>query len=131
MAHRHDVYKYGRFIEHEFKFVGKFGAKGEQRAEKKKTTPEQVDKQNQYNREKKVLRKMRYNFEPGDLWITLKLQKGERLPADEILKIRDKFFRNLNSCTGQQIKRNTGSSGSYLTDMGTADRWPCKLHSGI
>ena len=39
MAHRHDVYKYGRFIEHEFKFVGKFGAKGEQRSEKKKATP--------------------------------------------------------------------------------------------
>lgn len=97
MAHRHDVYKYGRFIEHEFKFVGKFGAKGEQRAEKKKATPEQVEKQNQYNREKKVLRKMRYNFEPGDLWITLKLPKGERLPADEILKIRDKFFRNLRN----------------------------------
>lgn len=68
MAHRHDVYKYGRFIEHEFKFVGKFGAKGEKRAEKKKATPEQVEKQNQYNREKKVLQDW---WLPGYLYIKI------------------------------------------------------------
>ena len=42
MAHRHDVYEYGIYREHEIKYVGKFGAKGEKRAKKKKATPEQV-----------------------------------------------------------------------------------------
>lgn len=92
MAHRHDVYKYGRFIEHEFKFVGKFGAKGEKRAEKKKATPEQVKKQNQYNREKKILRKIRCNFKPGDLWLTMKFPKGIRMPVKEIKGVRKSFL---------------------------------------
>ena len=35
MAHRHDVYEYGIYREHEIKYVGKFGAKGEKRAKKK------------------------------------------------------------------------------------------------
>ena len=54
MAHRHDVYRYGpgeKYIEHEIKCAGRYGAKGEKRAQKKKATPEQIKKQNQWNRE--------------------------------------------------------------------------------
>ena len=92
MAHRHDVYEYGIYREHEIKYVGKFGAKGEKRAKKKKATPEQVKKQNQYNREKKILRKIRCNFEPGDLWLTMKFPRGTRIPVEEIKKVRKAFF---------------------------------------
>ena len=53
MAHRHDVYRYGKYIEHEIKYNGRYGAKGEKRAPRKKATPEQIQKQNQYNKEKK------------------------------------------------------------------------------
>ena len=104
-------YKYGRFIEHEFKFVGKFGAKGEKRAEKKKATPEQVKKQNQYNREKKILRKIRCNFKPGDLWLTMKFPKGIRMPVKEIKGVRKSFFdtvRNKYKKRGQILKFYTG-----------------------
>lgn len=97
MAHRHDVYRYGKYIEHEIKYNGRYGAKGEKRAPRKKATPEQIQKQNQYNKEKKVLRKIRCNFEAGDLWVTLKLPKGTRMRPEEVLKLRDRFFRMLKT----------------------------------
>ena len=92
MAYREDEYKYGPFIEHEIKFAGQCGAKGEKRAKRKKATPEQVKKQNQYNREKKILRKIRCNFKPGDLWLTMKFPKGTRMPVKEIKGVRKSFF---------------------------------------
>lgn len=98
MAHRHDVYRYGpgkKYIEHEYKCKGRYGANGEKRAPKKKVTPEQIRKQNQWKKEKEVLRVMRENFGEGDLWATLKLPKGTRMGKEKILDIRDKFFRKL------------------------------------
>ena len=46
MAYRHDTYKYKnkKIIEHEFKYAGRYGAKGEKRAQRKKATPEQMKK---------------------------------------------------------------------------------------
>lgn len=110
MAHRHDVYRYGpghKYIEHEFKCAGRYGAKGEERAPKVKATPEQIKKQNQWNREKTALRKMRENFKEGDLWTTCKLPKGTRMSVEAIKKLRDKFFRNLHNAykkRGQPLK---------------------------
>lgn len=110
MAHRHDVYRYGpgkKYIEHEFKYVGRYGAKGEERAVKKQATPEQIKKQNQWNKEKMVLRIMRDNFIPGDLWITLKFKKGTRMAVKEIKKVRGKFLRKMRTeykKRGQELK---------------------------
>lgn len=89
------IYQYGPFIEHEIKHPGKCGAKGEKREKKKKATPEQVRKQNQYNKEKKVLRETRANFEVGDLWVTLKFPAGTRMQPEELIDIRKKFLNNL------------------------------------
>ena len=95
MAHKYDVYRYGIYIEHEYKCVGKYGAKGEKRTPKKKATPEQMQKQNQWQKEKTVLRKLRCNFELGDLWITLKFPKGTRLTGKEMRSIWKGFSRKL------------------------------------
>lgn len=100
MAYRYDVYRYGpehKYIEHEYKCAGRYGAKGEQRAPKKKASPERIKQQNQWSREKTVLRKMRDNFKAGDLWTTLKLPKGTRMQPKEILDIKSKFLRNMRN----------------------------------
>ena len=119
MAYRHDTYKYKnkKIIEHEFKYAGRYGAKGEKRAQRKKATPEQMKKQNQYNREKLVLRKMRNNFKRGDLWITLKLKKGERVSAQEILKIREKFLRQLRG-----VYKKRGRALKYMCRIEIGER---------
>lgn len=118
MAHRHDVYRYGpgkKYIEHEFKCKGKYGAKGEHRAPKKKATPEQIRKQNQWKKEKRVLRKMRENFLPGDLWITLKFPKGTRMSGKKVMKIEGVFFRKLR---GKYKSRGVVMKYMYRIEIG-------------
>lgn len=105
MAHRHDVYRYGpgqKYIEHEFKFVGKYGAKGEKRQPRRKATPEQMRKQNQWKKEKLVLRLLRGNFGYGDLWTTLKFPKGTRMTGKELKEVRKNFLKELRAAYGKQ-----------------------------
>ncbi len=90
-----DKWEFVNSIEHEIKFMGKYGAAGEKRAGRKKPTPEQVKKQNQYNREKRMRRLIKKNFRPGDLWCTLKYAKGQRLTMEQLRKDVDAFLRSV------------------------------------
>lgn len=93
MAYRKDKWEFLNSNEYEYKYAGKYGAKGEKRAKRKKATPEQIKKQNQSNREKKMRRLMKRNFFPGDLWCTLKYPKGKRIPLGEIKKHLERFLK--------------------------------------
>ena len=53
-----DTWTFPNSNEYEYKFAGRYGAKGEKRQQREKATPEQIQKQNQSNREKKVRREM-------------------------------------------------------------------------
>lgn len=85
-----DVWRFINSNEIEYKYPGKYGAKGEKRAKRKKATPEQIKKQNQANKEKKLRRLIKANFVPYDLWCTLKYPKSVRPPIEQVKKdIRD------------------------------------------
>lgn len=86
------IYEYRDSIEHEIKFPGKYGAKGEKREKKKKATPEQVKRQNQWNKENTVRRTIKGNFSAGDLWITLKYPKGTRKTLADVEADLKKFI---------------------------------------
>jgi hypothetical protein len=86
MAYWKDKWTFLNSNEYEYKFAGRYGAKGEKRLPKKKATPEQIQKQNQYNREKYMRRLIKANYAPDDLWITLKYPRGTRKPLREITK---------------------------------------------
>lgn len=90
-----DSWYLGNYIEHELKYPGRYGAKGEKRKKKTKPTPEQIRKQNQYNREVKYRRLLRFNFFPGDFWVTLKYKRGTRKTIEELRKDKDRFLRIL------------------------------------
>lgn len=89
------VYRHRNSNEYEFSFPGEYGAKGEKRAKRKKATREQVKRQNQWRRERQVRRDIEDNFEPGDLWETLKYPKGTRKPFNEIVHDMEKFINLL------------------------------------
>ena len=95
MAYRHDKWTFSNSIDHEYKYQGKYGAKGEKRTEKKKATPEQIKKQNQRNKEKRVWRKIRENFKDGDHWATLKYPERTKKTVEEVYKDVKKFLNNL------------------------------------
>ena len=84
MAYWQDTWIFPNSNEYEYKFAGKYGAKGEKREKRKKATPEQIKKQNQQNREKTIRRLIKANFVPDDLWCTLKYPKGTRKPISEV-----------------------------------------------
>lgn len=85
MAYCVDTYECGDVIEHEYKYMGKYGAKGEKRAPRKKATPEQMERQNHANKIKRVKREILLNFHPWDLWLTLKYKRGTRKYTKEVL----------------------------------------------
>lgn len=102
-------------IEYEIKFNGKYGAKGERRAERKKVTPEIIKRQNQMNREKKMRRLIKANFGEGDLWLTIKYQKGCRKPIEEVKKDLRKF---LDSARRKYKSQNMDFKFIYRTEIG-------------
>lgn len=97
-----DIYDFYDSIENEYKFAGKYGAKGEKRAKRKKATPEQMKRQNQWRRETKVRRLIKANFRPGDLWETLKYPKGTRKPFAGVVDDMAEFLRQMR---GEYRKR--------------------------
>ena len=92
-----DVYDFGDSIESEYKFPGRYGAKGEKRAKRRKATPEQVKRQNQWKRETKVRRLIKANFRPGDLWETLKYPKGTRKPFADVVDDMTEFLKQMRA----------------------------------
>ena len=90
-----DTYEFLNSNDIEYKWEGKYGAKGEKRQPKKKATPEQIRRQNQWKREQTVWRKIRWNFYEGDLWTTLTFPEGTRKSLEEIKKIMKNFFSNM------------------------------------
>ena len=88
-----DSWHFEDSIEYEYKYAGKYGAKGEPRAKKKKATPEQIKKQNQANKENTVRRLIKANFGEGDLWCTVKYPRGVRPPLQKVRKDIQDFLR--------------------------------------
>ena len=84
-------------IDHEYNWSGKYGAKGEKRAKKKKPTPLQMAYQNQKNKENRVRRLIQANFYPNDIWVCLKYPAGTRLTFKNLQKDFQKFLRSLRS----------------------------------
>jgi len=91
MAYNKKTYRFHGSNEVEYAYKGKYGAKGEKRQKKKKATPEQVKRQNQWHREKKMRRLMKENFSQGDPWCTLKYPRGTRKPIEEVMKDQKNF----------------------------------------
>lgn len=95
MAYIRDTYTFPGSLEHEIKWPGKYGAKGEKRAPKVKATPEQIQKQNAWKKEVHSRRVMKLNFKKGDLWCTILYPKGTRKDIEEVKKDMGKFLRKL------------------------------------
>ena len=88
-------YYFSTSIEVERTYTGNYGGKGKKREKRKKPTEEQIAKQNQYNREKKLRRILKENFKEDDYWALLTYIKGFRTNIKEAKKDFKKFVRML------------------------------------
>lgn len=93
MAYTQYTFDLGEYTAYEIKFVGRNGAKGEKRAKRQKATPEQMSRQNQWNKEKNTRYVILANFHTGDAWTTLKYPRGTRPDADRMRADWKKFRR--------------------------------------
>lgn len=72
--------------------MGNHGAPGQKREKKKKKTPEDIRRQNEYNRWRKIQRIILANFKEGDWHLILKYRQGERPGTYEEAKEHRKKF---------------------------------------
>ncbi len=86
------VYDFGYSREVERIRTGKPPDRGKTRAKKKKATPEQIKKQNEYNRQKKSRRLIKANFKENDLWLTLTYKRGHKVSPEQAKTDKKKFF---------------------------------------
>lgn len=93
--YRKDTWSFRNSNEYEIKYKGRYGAKGEKRAPRKKATREQIKKQNQLKREKEVRRIIKANFNLNDLWVTLKYGAGERPSVSEVTNDLRRFKNHM------------------------------------
>lgn len=123
MAYWHDIYRFARSIEHEFKFAGKYGAKGEKRQKRIKPTPEQIAIQNQRNKETRMRRTIKLNFRERDLWCCCKYPAGVRLSLKDVQKDKRKFTRILR----REFKKR-GSPLKWVARLEVGERGGIHFH---
>lgn len=123
MAYWKDVWEFPNSNEYEYKYAGNYGAKGEKRGKRKKVTPEQIKKQNQSNREKKMRRLIKANFIPDDIWATLKYPKGTRKPLGEVKKDMKAFLANMR----KEYKKR-GEAFKFIYRMEIGERGGIHIH---
>ena len=75
MAFTTKTYRFKNAIEREQYHTARYGAPGQKRQKKKKPTPEQMEKINQYNREKTARMKLREHFRENDYFADLTYMK--------------------------------------------------------
>lgn len=105
--------------------TARYGAPGQLRQEKKKPTPEIMEKRNQYNRERLARWRLRMYFGPNDYFVTLTFRAKERPPDMTAAK---KIFRDFCLKVGKQYKKR-GYEIRWIRniEVGTRNAWHIHL----
>lgn len=102
MATKRVIYEFENVIEVEEYLDGRYGAPGEKRAEKKKATPEEIARVNQWNKEKKARHRLRMYFHVNDYFITLTYKKEARPPDMKTVK---RHFRDFYTYLRKEYRK--------------------------
>ena len=78
------------------------GAPGVKREEKKKPTPEEMERQNLWRRERDLRRTIELNFKGGDYHVILTCRKNERPDMEEAMKVIREFRDKLRKAYKKQ-----------------------------
>lgn len=125
MAHYRNTYRYPNAIEIEEYHTGKYGAPGQQRQKRKKATPEQIERINQYNREKLARRKLRTHFRVNDYFVTLTYRREARPPDMETAKLH--FSQFMKKIRKAYQKRGAEVKWMRNIEVGTKNGWHIHL----
>lgn len=118
-----DSWKFDGSIEVEDKHTGKYGARGQKREKKKKASPEDIKRQNQWKKERDIRRLIKWNFKKNDYWATLTYPKGARPSAEEIMKDITKTIRKVRA-----MYRKEERELKYIYRIGIGKRGGAHVH---
>lgn len=110
-------------IEVEEKHTGRYGARGQRRQKKKKASPEDIRRQNQWKRERDLRRRIKWNFGKYDLWMTLTYQKGERPTWEQMRKDIQDMIRKV-----RKQYRKIGKELKYIYRLAIGSRGGPHIH---
>lgn len=121
MSYKRKIYRFKNVIEIMDYHSARYGAPGQERQKKKKATPEQVDRRNQWNRETLARHRLLEHFGENDYFTLLTWRKEDRPPD---MKTAQKWFRNFKNV----IKREYAKRGYELKwmrniEVGTKNGW--------
>lgn len=101
------TWDFGSTREVEEKHNGNYGAPGQGRKRKRNPTPEDIERQNQWRRERDLRHLIKWNFKKTDYWVTLTYRKGERPTWEQMARdVQDAIrkMRNRYKKKGQELK---------------------------
>lgn len=121
MAYVRKEYDLGRIRQIEKYYPGNYGAPGKPRGKKRNRTPEDIDRQNRTNREKKIQRLILANFKEGDWHLILSYKKDERPGSNEEAKKQiQKFLADMRK---EYKKAGYEFKYIYVTEKGKKGAW--------
>lgn len=100
---------------------GRYGAKGEKRTPKKKATPEDVKKRNQWNKERKARHKLKTWFKEGDLLLTFTYRKSDRPP--DMKTAKEHFRKSIREIRDEYKKRGYMLRWMRNIEVGPRGAW--------
>lgn len=121
MSYKKKIYRFKNAIEIEEYHTARYGAPGQKREKKKKPTKEQVEKRNQYNKEKLARRKLRANFEANDYFSTFTYKKENRPSSMD--KAKDDIKKAIRKIRGEYKKRGHKLKWMRNIEVGTKNGW--------
>lgn len=113
----------GDTVEVEEKHTGRYGAVGQKRKKKRKATPEEMEKHNQWKRERDVRRLIKWNFKEGDCWMTLTYQRKSYPSYEKIKEDLSKLIRKV-----REKYKKLGWTLKYISRIGIGSRKGPHVH---
>lgn len=107
----------------EEKHTGRYGARGQKREKRKKASPEDIRKQNQWIKERLIRRIIKWNFRKNDHWCTLTYPKGARPNWKEIMTDVQKAIRKV-----RERYKKQGIELKYVYRIGIGKRGGSHVH---
>lgn len=118
-----DIWEFGDTLEVEDKHTGRYGARGQKREKRKKATPEDIKRQNQWKRERDIRRLIKWNFKKLDYWMTITYKKGSRPTWEEMRADIQRLIR-----TVRRKYQKYGKELKYIYRLGIGKRGGPHIH---
>ncbi len=105
--------------------TARYGAPGQERRKKRKPTPEEMEKRNQYNRERLARWKLRNNFDINDYFTCLTYRREERPLSMAVAK--EHFTKFIRRVRKEYRKRGEELKWMRNIEVGTKNGWHVHL----